>query len=34
MVTREELRTKLWLGTPCGFNHGLNAAMNKLRMPS
>jgi len=32
LVTREELRTKLWPGdTFVDFNHGLNAAMNKLR---
>ena len=32
LVTREELRTKLWPGdTFVDFNHGLNAAVNKLR---
>jgi DNA-binding winged helix-turn-helix (wHTH) protein len=32
LVTREELRAKLWPGdTFVDFNHGLNAAMNKLR---
>jgi Tol biopolymer transport system component len=31
-VTREELRTQLWPGdTFVDFNHGLNAAVNKLR---
>jgi|CZKD01.1.fsa_nt_gi Tol biopolymer transport system component/DNA-binding winged helix-turn-helix (wHTH) protein len=32
LVTREELRTRLWPGdTFVDFNHGLNAAVNKLR---
>jgi Tol biopolymer transport system component/DNA-binding winged helix-turn-helix (wHTH) protein len=32
LVTREELRTELWPGdTFVDFNHGLNAAVNKLR---
>ncbi len=32
LVTRDELRDKLWPGeTFVDFNHGLNAAMNKLR---
>lgn len=32
MVTREELRERLWPGdTFVDFNHGLNAAVNKLR---
>jgi Tol biopolymer transport system component/DNA-binding winged helix-turn-helix (wHTH) protein len=32
LVTREELRTQLWPGDTFGdFNHGLNAAVNKLR---
>src|SRR5262249_13102081 len=32
LVTREELRMRLWPGdTFVDFNHGLNAAMNKLR---
>jgi Tol biopolymer transport system component/DNA-binding winged helix-turn-helix (wHTH) protein len=32
LVTREELRNKLWPGdTFVDFNHGLNAAVNKLR---
>ena len=32
LVTREELRTQLWPGdTFVDFNHGLNAAVNKLR---
>jgi TolB-like protein/Tfp pilus assembly protein PilF len=32
LVTREELRTKLWPTDACGdFDHGLNAAVNKLR---
>jgi Tol biopolymer transport system component/DNA-binding winged helix-turn-helix (wHTH) protein len=32
LVTREELRARLWPGdTFVDFNHGLNAAMNKLR---
>jgi Tol biopolymer transport system component/DNA-binding winged helix-turn-helix (wHTH) protein len=32
LVTRDELRTRLWSGdTYVDFNHGLNAAVNKLR---
>src|SRR5438874_7163789 len=32
LVTREELRARLWPGdTFVDFNHGLNAAVNKLR---
>src|ERR1700674_5365444 len=32
LVTREELRTRLWpADTFVDFNHGLNAAVNKLR---
>jgi Tol biopolymer transport system component/DNA-binding winged helix-turn-helix (wHTH) protein len=32
LVTREELRERLWQGaTHVGFDHGLNAAVNKLR---
>src|ERR1700724_3303043 len=32
LVTREEIRTRLWPGdTFVDFNHGLNAAVNKLR---
>jgi Tol biopolymer transport system component/DNA-binding winged helix-turn-helix (wHTH) protein len=32
LVTREELRTKIWAAdTFVDFNHGLNAAVNKLR---
>jgi Tol biopolymer transport system component/DNA-binding winged helix-turn-helix (wHTH) protein len=32
LVTREELRERLWAGdTFVGFDHGLNAAVNKLR---
>jgi Tol biopolymer transport system component/DNA-binding winged helix-turn-helix (wHTH) protein len=32
LVTREELRERLWQGaTYVGFDHGLNAAVNKLR---
>src|SRR5690349_19307664 len=32
LVTREELRSRLWQAdTFVDFNHGLNAAMNKLR---
>src|SRR5258708_1479053 len=32
LVTREELRAELWPGdTFVDFNHGLNAAVNKLR---
>src|SRR5215475_13940368 len=32
LVTRDELRTKLWPAeTFVDFNHGLNAAVNKLR---
>ena len=32
LVTREELRERLWPGdTFVDFNHGLNAAVNKLR---
>ena len=32
LVTREELRSRLWPGDSFGdFNHGLNAAVNKLR---
>src|SRR5229473_2423394 len=32
LVTREELRSQLWPGdTFVDFNHGLNAAVNKLR---
>src|SRR5215831_18105285 len=32
LVTREELRMRLWPGdTYVDFNHGLNAAVNKLR---
>jgi DNA-binding response OmpR family regulator len=32
LVTRDELREKLWPGeTFVDFNHGLNAAVNKLR---
>jgi len=32
LVTREELRTRLWpVDTFVDFNHGLNAAVNKLR---
>src|ERR1700751_1149491 len=32
LVTRDELRTELWPGdTFVDFNHGLNAAVNKLR---
>src|ERR1700680_1754883 len=32
LVTREELRAQLWPGdTFVDFNHGLNAAVNKLR---
>src|SRR6202035_3334815 len=32
LVTREELRSRLWPGdTFVDFNHGLNAAVNKLR---
>ena len=32
LVTREELRTRLWPGdTFVDFNHGVNAAVNKLR---
>lgn len=32
LITREELRAKLWPGdTFVDFNHGLNAAVNKLR---
>src|ERR1035441_11044142 len=32
LVTREELRPRLWPGdTFVYFNHGLNAAVNKLR---
>src|ERR1700756_665356 len=32
LVTREELRTRIWpADTFVDFNHGLNAAVNKLR---
>jgi DNA-binding winged helix-turn-helix (wHTH) protein len=32
VVTRDELRSKLWANdTHVDFNHGLNAAINKLR---
>ena len=32
LVSREEIRTRLWVGdTFVDFNHGLNAAVNKLR---
>ena len=32
LVTREDLRNRLWPGvTPGDFDHGLNAAVNKLR---
>src|SRR4051812_46186193 len=32
LVTREDLRSRLWPGATAGdFEHGLNAAVNKLR---
>src|SRR5262245_3580167 len=32
LVTREDLRSRLWPGATSGdFEHGLNAAVNKLR---
>src|SRR5207253_2575426 len=32
LVTREELQQRLWPGVTCGdFEHGLNAAVNRLR---
>src|ERR1700745_1763056 len=32
LVTREELQQRLWPGATCGdFEHGLNAAVNRLR---
>jgi DNA-binding response OmpR family regulator len=32
LITREELRRKLWQGNSFGdFDHGLNAAVNRLR---
>jgi len=31
VVTREELRQRLWPGVVVDFDHGLNAAINKLR---
>jgi len=32
LVTREDLRNRLWPGVTSGdFDHGLNAAVNKLR---
>jgi DNA-binding winged helix-turn-helix (wHTH) protein len=31
MVTREELRTKLWPQTIVDFDHGLNKAISKIR---
>ena len=32
LVTREELQQRLWPGAACGdFEHGLNAAVNRLR---
>ena len=31
VVTRDELRSKLWPGEFVDFDHGLNAAVNRLR---
>jgi TolB-like protein/DNA-binding winged helix-turn-helix (wHTH) protein len=31
LVTREELRGRLWAGTVVDFDHGLNKAINKIR---
>src|SRR5512144_2205443 len=31
VVTREELKRRLWAGTVVDFDHGLNTAINKLR---